>query len=67
MLEYPENKSLSPILLAKKPEANPRIAKPPTMNEISTEKLIYKPPIFRCNRKTVEFCKVFSHPKKYTS
>jgi len=36
---------LSPILLAKKPEANPRIANPPTINGISTEKLMYNPPI----------------------
>ena len=36
---------LSPILLAKKPEANPRIANPPVINGISTEKLMYNPPI----------------------
>ena len=36
---------LSPILLAKKPEVNPRIANPPAINGISTEKLMYNPPI----------------------
>ena len=41
----PENMGLSPILLAKKPEVNPRIANPPAINGISTEKLMYNPPI----------------------
>ena len=40
----PENIGLSPILLAKKPEANPKIANPPMINGISTEKLMYNPP-----------------------
>ena len=31
--------------MAKKPEANPRIANPPAINGISTEKLMYNPPI----------------------
>ena len=40
-----ENIGLIPIFLEKKPEVNPRIPKPPIMNGISTEKLMYKPPI----------------------
>ena len=47
-----EKIGLIPIFLEKKPEANPRIPKPPAINGIPTEKLMYKPPIIPVIRPT---------------
>ena len=41
----PAKRGLSFIFLAKNPAAAPRMANPPTMKGISTEKLMYNPPI----------------------